>query len=165
MVRISEILYTDPRPINQEYWERLIMLMGREIDAVNNQYIFFGRYKLYHEWISDFERNFVWICLKYRVWKEELEDFQIIADRINREMKTVKAIISPSRNAIGHYRLELAVTSFLSGNDMMYDLNVMQALIAHFRAAEKRVIEMKKDISQQKSCDDFNNDSDKAELK
>ena len=165
MVKISELLDTYPRPIEQEYWERLMMLMCRRIDAVYNQYIFFGRYKLYHEWMDDYERNFVWVRLKYRVWREELADFQIIADRINMEMKTVKAFISPSSNAIGHYRLELAVTSFLSGNDIVYDLNVMQALIAHLRSAGRRVIEMKKDISQQKSCDDFNNDSDKAELK
>ena len=163
MVKISEFLdRLCPKPADREYMERIWSALGFTVDASFEQCIYYHHYKLYYEWMDDCQQNYIRIRCKFRVCKEDFDKFLVIANNINKEFKVVKAFVRPSCKEEGHYSLEIAADTFISGIDGMTDFCIVKAHLVHLRTAVRRVVEMNKDISQQKPCDDFNNDSDKT---
>jgi hypothetical protein len=147
MVKISELLdRLCPKPVDREYMERIWSALGFSVDASSEQCIYYHHYKLYYEWMDDYQQNYIRISCKFRVHKEEFDKFLVIANNINKEIKVVKAFVHPSSKEEGQYRLEIVADSFLSGIDKMTDICVLNALLAHLRSAGRRVMEMKKDI-------------------
>ena len=162
MVKISELIIREPKQVDREYMERIWSALGFSVDASSERCIYYHHYKLYYEWMDDYQQNYIRISCKFRVYKEGLDKFKVIANNINKEFKVVKAFVCPDCKEEGQYRLEIAADSFLPGIDMSEDFNSMRAIFTLLRTAGKRVVEMNKNISQQELCDDFNNDSDKT---
>lgn len=142
---LSELVDKRAKRVDLHSLERLVKEMGYEIMAVCEQCIYFSgkyhEYKLYTKWMRDCQTNYMWVRVKYRVHKEDLNDYLAIANNLTKEMDAVKAFIVPSPNAIGEYRIEIAADTFYSGNERVD--NVILSLIHLVQLAEQRMLEMK----------------------
>lgn len=151
---LSELVDKRSKRIDLNYLERLIKDMGYNVIAVCEGCIYFcGKhhdYKLYTRWMRDSQTNYMWVRVKYRVHKEDMNKYVAIAHNLTKEIETVKAFVTPSTNEKGEYRIEIAADTLYSGNERVD--GVILSLIYHIQLAEQRMTEMRKEMKEE-----FNN--------